>query len=137
MDTRGLEFARRAPHRLVVERNEDLAQIIAALGDLAGAALRRDRRRFVVKIIEQVAVARLVLDFLDRPKTLGDQQPDLGAAHLQQRIGGDGGAVGEEVDCRGIDAAADEIFDAVEHAGRRILGVVATFSTSSAPVPAS
>ena len=52
MDTRGLEIARRAPHRLAVERNEDLAQIIAALGNLMGAALRRDRRRFVVKIIE-------------------------------------------------------------------------------------
>ena len=56
-----------------------------------------------------------------RPVALGDQEPDLGAAHFQQRVGRDGGAVGEEIDFGWIDAAAHETRNAVEHAGCRIV----------------
>ncbi len=121
-DRRGFQLARGLPHRLGVERHQHVAQIVRALGNLPGAALRRDRRRPFEVIVEQVAVARLVLDFLHRAIALGDQQPHLGAAHLQQRVGGDGGAVREEADVAGRDAARDEARHAVEHAERGIPG---------------
>jgi hypothetical protein len=117
----GLELASGAPHRFTIKRKEYVAEIVRAFRDLARQALRRDRRGLLVEVVEQIAVASLALDFLDRPIALGDQQPDLGATHLQQRIGRDGGAVGEEIDVGGIDAAADEIRNTVEHAYRRIV----------------
>ena len=116
-----LQLARGAAHGVAVERREHRAGIVGALGDFAGEALRGDRLRLGIEIVEQVAVARLVLHLLHRAIALGDQQPDLGAAHLQQRIGGDRGAVREELDLARRDAARDEARQAVEHAERRVL----------------
>src|SRR5712671_1242419 len=116
----GFEFLRCPPHRGAIERNQHIAEIVGALGDLACAALRRDRNGLLVEVIERIAVTGLSRDFLDRAVALGDQEPDTGPTHFKERIGGDGGAVGEEIDLRGIDAPADEIRDAVEHACGRI-----------------
>ena len=98
LHARGLQLARGPPDRIAVERSEHLAGVVGTLGDFFGEALRRDVRRAGEEIVEQVAVARLALDLLHRAVALGDQQADLGAAHLQQRIGGDGGAVREKLD---------------------------------------
>ena len=54
--------------------SEHVAGVVGALGDFAGQALRRDRRGLGIKIIEQVAVARLVLHLLHGAIALGDQQ---------------------------------------------------------------
>jgi hypothetical protein len=116
-----VELACGAAHRLAIEPHEHAAFVVAALGNLPGQALRRDRERLGVEIVEQVAVARLVLDFLHGAEALGDEEPDLGAAHLQERVGGDGGAMGEKRDARGRDAALGETRHAVEHTERRIL----------------
>jgi len=100
-------------------------------------ALRRDGGRLRIEIIEQVAVARLVLNFLHRAVARGDEQSDLGAAHLQQRVGGDGGAVGEKTDLRGRDALGNESGDPSSTPSAGFFGVLATFSTESSPVVVS
>jgi hypothetical protein len=71
------------PHRGTIERNQHVAEIVRALCDLARAALRRDRNGLLIEVIEQIAIAGLVLDFLDRAVALGDQEPDLGPTHFQ------------------------------------------------------
>jgi len=115
-----LELARGAANGVLVERVEHSAGVVAALGNFLGEALRRDGGRLRIEIIEQVAVARLVLNFLHRAVALRDQQSDLGAAQLQQRVGGDGGAVSEKTDLRRRDAVGNESRDPLQHTQRGI-----------------
>ncbi len=119
-DAGGFELRRRLPHRVLVERLEHGARVIDAAADLAGQALRRDRRRLLEEIIEHIAVARLALGLLDGAEAAVDEQADFGAAHFQQRIGGDGGAVGEKFDAGQIDAARGKVADAAHDAERGI-----------------
>ncbi len=97
-DARRLELARGAAHIRLIERLELRAGEIDAAADLAGQALRRERLGLAVEVVERVGVADLALHFLDGAEALGDEEPDLGAAHFQERVGGDGRAVGEELD---------------------------------------
>ncbi len=120
VDARNLELTCRGAHGRLIERQEHVAEIIRPFGDFPGEALRRDRLRLGVEIVEQIAVARLVLHLLHRAVAFGDEEPDLGAAHLQQRIGGDGGAVSEKTDVSGRDALGNESPEPLEHAQRGI-----------------
>jgi len=104
----------------LIERQENATDVVAALGNLLGEALRSDRRRLRIEIVEQVAVTRLVLDFLYRAIALGNEQPDLGAAHFKQRIGGDCGAVGEKADFVRRDTPGNEFADPIQHAECRV-----------------
>ena len=119
-DAGRFELRRRTAHRVLVERLEHGARVIDAAADLAGQTLRRDRRRLLEEIIEHIAVARLALGLLDGAKAAVDEEADFGAAHFQQRIGGDRGAVGEKFDCRQIDAARGKVADAAHDAERGI-----------------
>src|SRR5438132_2476051 len=120
LDAGVLELARGAANGVLVERVEYASGVVAALGNFLGEMLRRDCGWLRIEIIEQVAVARLVLNFLHRAVALRDEQSDLGAAHLQQRIGGDGGAVSEKTDVSGRDALGNESPEPLEHAQRGI-----------------
>jgi len=120
LDVGVLELARGAANGVLVDRAEYASGVVAALGNFLGEALRRDGGRLRIEIIEQVAVARLVLNFLHRAVALRNEQSDLGAAHLQQRIGGDGGAVSEKTDVSGRDALGNESAEPLEHAQRGI-----------------
>ena len=137
LDARGLQLARGLPHGVASRARAHVAGVVGALGDFPRQALRRDRRGLRVEIVEQIAVARLVLHLLHGAIALGDEQADLGAAHLQERVGGDGGAVREELDLGGRDAARDEARDAVETPSAGFFGVLETFSTVSSPLCAS
>src|SRR5262249_59395804 len=114
LDAGVLELARGAANGILIERAKHSAGVVAALGNFLGEALRRDGRRLRIEIVEQVAVARLVLNFLYRAVALRDEQSDLGAAHLQQRIAGDGGAVSEKTDVSRRDALGNESSDAFD-----------------------
>src|SRR2546428_12950884 len=120
LDAGVLELARGAPNGVLVERAEYASGVVAALGNFLGEMLRRDGGWLRIEIIEQVAVARLVLNFLHRAVALRDEQSDLGATHLQQRIGGDGGAVSEKADLRRRNALGNESGDPLEHAQRGV-----------------
>ena len=120
LDAGGLELAHYAANGVPVELPQDASGVIAALGNLLGQALGRDSWRLGIEIIEQVAVARLVLNLLHGAITLGDEKRDRRAAHLQQRVRGDGGAVGEKTDLRRRDTLGDESGDAFEHAQRGV-----------------
>ena len=115
------QLARGLAHGVAVERDEHVACIVGAFGNLPRQALRRDGRRLGVEIVEQVAVARLLLDFLHGAIALGDEHADLGAAHFKQRIGGDRRAMGKELDGSRIDTARSEFRHAVQDAERRVL----------------
>ncbi len=121
LDAGALELARGAADRLAVERHEHPTGVVAALGNFPGEALGRDGGRLRIEVIEQISVARLALDFLHSSIALGDEQSDLGAAHFQQRIGGDGGAVGEKTDLVRRNTSGDQLGEPVEHAERGIL----------------
>jgi len=66
--------------------------------------------------------SRLDLDLLHGAVTLGDQETDFGASHLEQRIGGNRRAMSEKRDIPRIDTAGDESGDAGEYPERRIFG---------------
>ena len=120
LDAGILELARGAANGVLIERAEHAPGVVAALGNFLGEALRRNGGRLRIEIIEQVAVARLALNFLDRAVALRDQQSDLGAAQLQQRVGGDGGAVSEKTDLRRRGAVGNESRDPLQHTQRGI-----------------
>ena len=119
-DARLLQFRGGVANRLLVERFEFGACVIDAARDLARETLRGDRDRLLVEVVERIAVARLRLHFLDGAKAAIDQQADLCAAQFEQRVGGDGGAVGEEFDGGKVDAARGVLGDAVQHPDRRV-----------------
>ena len=120
LDAGRFEFSRRNPHGFAIKPHEHMAGVIGSFRYFPGKALRRDRLRLGIEIVEQVAVTCLVLHFLDGAKSLGDQKPHLGAAHFQERVGRDGGAMRKELDCAGRDAARDEPRNPVEDAERGI-----------------
>ena len=99
-DARRLQLARPPAHRILVERLEHGAGVVGAPGDLARQALRRDRRRLLHRNNRTGCRRAPGSGFLHGAEALRDQEPDLGAAHFQERIGGDGRAVGEELDRR-------------------------------------
>ena len=119
-DAGRFQLYRRAAHRVLVQRLKHGARVVDAAADLAGQTLRRDRRRFLEEIIEHIAVAGLALGFLDGAKAAVDEQAHFGAAHFEQRIGGDRGAVGEKFDAGQIDTARRKIADAAHDAERGI-----------------
>ena len=120
-NARVAQLARRLAHGPGVERRQHGAGVVGAFRYFAGEALRRDGLRLGVEIIEQVAVARLRLDFLHGAETLGDEHADFRAAPFQKRVRCDRGAMREEFDAARRRAARDEAPHAVEHAERRVL----------------
>ncbi len=122
-DRRHAVFAERAgrrPHRVLVERLDLVAFPADPAGNFPRHALRRDRFRLLIEIIERIAVARLGLDLLHGAVALGDHQPDPRAAHLQQRVGRDRRAVAEEFDGAGRRSPGDVIVHPVQHAESRV-----------------
>src|SRR5580698_6356848 len=97
-NARGLQRGGRLTHRVLIQRLKLSAAVIDAPADLMSETLRRDGRRLLVEIIERVAVACLALRLLHGPKAPVDQEPNLRAAHLQKRVGGDRGAVRKKLD---------------------------------------
>ena len=95
------ELAQRLAQRRLVERQQHLAVEGDALGDLAGAALRDEQRRPVVHDVEdgRPVRARLLGDFVDAAKAVGDQEAGPHALAFEQRVGADRRAVAEISRC--------------------------------------
>ena len=115
-----LEGTSRCAHVVFIQRCQFVAFEIYPAAGFEGLALRCERGRALKEIIERVAVARLLLDFLDRAVSPGDHHPDLCAAHFQQGVGRDRGAVGEEFNRVGLFALGDEAIHTFEHTERRV-----------------
>ncbi len=91
----------------LVQRHEHLAFGVDALADGKAQAARHQRRRQVdidVVLLEAVFVP----DLDGVPEALGRDERGLGAFALDQRIGGEGGAVDDERDLRRHDARCGE-----------------------------
>ena len=104
------------------ERGQDLAAEIHPLGDLLGQTLRHQHRRLDVERIDQVAAGRLgpAARLVDRPKAARDQEARGRALVLEQRIGGDRGAVREEPHFRRIDVLPKHLLERTHHRLRGI-----------------
>src|SRR5436190_1452466 len=73
------QSARGAAYRIAVERHKNIAAVVRPFRDFACQTLWRDGHWLGIKIIEQIAVARLPLHFLNGAKSIGDEQTDLRA----------------------------------------------------------
>ncbi len=116
----GIKVAGGGADRVFIEGGELRALKIQPARNLERTALRCDRRGPIVKVVEGIAVAGLVLGFLHGIEPGVDQQAHTGAPHFKKGVGGDGGAVGEEADGGGRDARVEKAFDATEHALGRV-----------------
>ena len=67
-------------HSAFVQWLQFVAFVVEPAGSLEGQALRREVRRALEEIVEGVAVARLLLDLLDRAIAPGNHHADIGAA---------------------------------------------------------
>ena len=114
------EFPGRLTDGSLIQRMDLVAFPADPAGNFPRHALRCDRLRLLVEIIERVAVAGLGLNFLHRTVAFGDHQPDARAPHLKQRIRRDRRAVAEEFDGARRRSFGDKIIDAVQHAKGRI-----------------
>src|SRR6266540_4796854 len=90
----------RLRHRAVVQRQAYLAARADPLAYLGRPALGREQARLLeAKVEDRWAVwADLLHRLVDAAKAGGDGQPDSSSPLLEQRVGGNRGAVGEEID---------------------------------------
>ena len=93
------EEPRGGAHVGFVERAQLLAAEVQASADLAHEVKRHDAIRLHPEIGVAVALGHgLPRDLEDVPEARGDDQAERADLALQQRVGGDGGAVGEAGD---------------------------------------
>jgi len=114
-------FFRCLAHAVEIERGDDLAVAVDALGDLQAAAAG-DQGFGVLQ--EQVVniVALLGAHFDDVAKSGGCDQAELRAAALDQRVGDQGGAVHDLADIRKLQAGrGDDLGQALQRADGRVL----------------
>ncbi len=118
-DARPAVIARRRANRVLIERPQLFAAIIEPAADLANVAERDDAVRLDPKIGVAVALGdRLAGDLQDMPEAFGDDQAEAFDPALQQRIGGDRGAVGETGEIVKRRVAKDRAHAADEADGR-------------------
>ncbi len=95
------EEPRRGAHARFVQWTQLFALVVEPAADLAHEAQRHDPFRLHPEIRVAVALGhRLPRDLENVAEARGDDQPERGDLTLQQRVGGDGGAVGEAGDVR-------------------------------------
>ena len=97
-----LEARHESMHRVLVEGNEDLAQVVHPLRDRPAQVPRHEGGR---PIDGDVVLLEAVLQgHLDRvPEPFGDEERGLRAGALDEGIGGEGRAVDEEVHLARLD----------------------------------
>ena len=108
------KIARRGAHARLVERSQLVAAKIETAAGLAHEPQRHDAGGLHPEIRIAVALGhRLAGDFQDVAKALGHDQAEPVDATLQQRVGGDRGAVGEP---RHIGDASAHVVEDLVHA---------------------
>ena len=119
---RDTEGARRLAHLGQVERRLDAPVVAQPLPHLVPARAGDEHPRLVGLQIVEMGPA-LAADLEQVAEALGGDEARVGAAMLDQRIGGDGGAVAEVVDRgrRGLRRLAEALDDAVGDGARRVV----------------
>ena len=116
------EILRRCANARLVERPDFLAEEIHAAADFAHMAQRHDPFRFHPEIGIAVALRhRLACDLEDMAEAFGDDEAETGDFALQQRVGGNRGAMrqaGEVVNRRA--AGGENFLHAAYQSNRRI-----------------
>ena len=126
-DTGRAQLARRGADRVFIERNIHLAGMAHALGDLEAQAALDQSRRLVGENVVEVGPL-LPADLEQIAEAVGGDETGGHALVLDQRIGGDRGAMAEIADRRcGLIArlrrdAAHAFIDALRDAARGIVG---------------
>ncbi len=99
-DAGGFQAPGGRAHLRVIERLLDAAVVAHALGHLHAQRPRHEQERLVgLEVVEMRAA--LAADLEEVAKPLGRHEPGRGAAVLDERVGGDGGAVPEVGDVAG------------------------------------
>ena len=106
----------------LVERAQFLALVIEPAADLAHEPQRHDAVRLHPEVGVAIALGhRLTGDLQDMPEALGDDQPERVDLALQERVGGDRGAMGEARDClRSRLGVIQDLFDPAHQSDSRI-----------------
>ena len=115
LDAVPLEARHEGVHRAFVEGDQDLPPVVRALGDRPAQMPRHEGGR---PVDGNVVLLEAVLEgHLDRvPEPLGDEKRGLRAGALDEGVGGEGGAVDEEVDLARRDPGrADRLADRRDH----------------------
>src|SRR6266508_1033450 len=114
----------RLRHRAVVQRQAYLAARADSLTDLGRSALRREQAWLLeAKIEDRWAVrADLLHRLVDGPEARGYGQPSSRTSLLEQRVGGNRGAVREEIDLFWPHALRRQDLQSVHHGARGVVG---------------
>ena len=137
-DARGLERAGGRAHLVLVERRLDAAVVAQPLADLEAQVAGDEQRRLVgLQVVEIRPV--LAADLEQVAEALGGDEAGRDAAVLDQRVGGDRGAVAEIGDLgrRGLRRRARPSSTPRAMARDGSSGVEGTFHTSTPPLASS
>nr|WP_228430456.1 hypothetical protein [Baekduia soli] len=119
-----LELEDRLDRARLVERDRDLARGHDALGDRLAVLALHQRPALVGDVLHEREVVRplVAADVDDVAEALRRQHPGAPAVVLEERVGGDRGAVEDQVDVRGRDAGdVADLVRALDGAARRII----------------